>query len=106
MNSLDRFFCLSPIERAAHYRELADLMRSRATSAITKDTHDGYLVIATQWLDMAEKLEAEHGKTRVIVQSKLAWQLHQGALLARLCTGSARNALCPDVDAEYLVESV
>jgi len=82
MNSLERFFCLSPMERAAHYRELADLTRSRAKSAMTKDTHENYLIIAAQWLRMAEKLEAEYGKTRVIVQSEFACLLRQETLLS------------------------
>ena len=70
MNSLDRFFCLAPLERAAYYRELADVMRARAESAIMKETQEGYLIIAGQWLRMAEKLQAEYGK--VSVQSELA----------------------------------
>jgi hypothetical protein len=73
MNSLDQFFCLAPLERAVHYREAADVMRSRAEIATMKETQDGYFFIAAQWLRMAERLEAEYGK--VIVQSDLAFLL-------------------------------
>ena len=77
MNSLDRFFSLSPFERAAHYREMADLIGTRAKSATMQETQDGYAVIAAEWLSMAEKLEAEHGKAYVVVQSELACRLKQ-----------------------------
>lgn len=88
MNSLDRFFSLSPIERAAHYREVAELMRLRASSATLEETRAGYETVAAQWVCMAEKLEAEHGKARVIVHSEHACQLQGGALLPVSGAGS------------------
>ena len=72
MSSLDLFFNLTPIERAAHYRELADEMRSRASIAATEETRLGYLDMAVQWLDMADSLEAEYGKVSVMVEPELA----------------------------------
>ena len=69
MNSVDQFFDLSPPERANHYRRLAEDMRSRANSAATEETRLGYLSMATDWLDLAEKLEAEYGKVSVVVEA-------------------------------------
>jgi len=77
MNSLDQFFHLSPTDRAAHYRQLADEMRSRAQSTASGQTRIGYLNMADEWLYLAEKLEAEYGKVSVIVESELASLLKQ-----------------------------
>ena len=78
MGSVNLFFDLSPNERAAHYRELSDEMQSRASSAISEETRLGYLDMAAQWLEMAEKLEAEYGKVSVIVEApELAALLRQ-----------------------------
>ena len=74
MNSslLDRFFNLSPADRAAHYRQLADNMRSRSTSVASEEVRLGYLDMAAEWLNLAEKLEAECAKISVTVESELA----------------------------------
>ena len=77
MNSFDQFFHLSPTDRAAHYRQLAEAMRLRADTAVTEETRLGYLNMASDWLDLAEKLEAEYGKVSVIVESELAPLLKQ-----------------------------
>ena len=63
---------LPPVERAAHYRQLAEQMRTRATSAVTEQIRIGYLDMAVQWLDMAGRLELQHGKVTVIVSPELA----------------------------------
>jgi hypothetical protein len=60
---------LPPARRAAHYRELAEEMRSRATAAKSNKIRSAYLNIAVQWLDMAEKLDAEYGKISVVVEA-------------------------------------
>ena len=69
MNSLDQFFDLAPTERAKHYRQLADEMWLRADSATTEQTRLGYLDMAADWLDLAQKLEAEYGKVSVVVDA-------------------------------------
>ena len=69
MSSIDQFFDLAPAERAAHYRELAADMRSRAARAVLGETRTAYLSMAVEWLDMAEKLEAEYGKFSVVVDA-------------------------------------
>jgi hypothetical protein len=60
---------LPPIERAERYRQYAEAMRSRAASAVTRETRMGFLRMAVGWLDMADKLEAEYGKVSVVVQA-------------------------------------
>ena len=77
MNSLDQFFHLSPTDRAAHYRQLAEAMRLRAQSAASEQTRIGYLNMADEWLYLAEKLEAEYGKLSVTVESDLTSLLRQ-----------------------------
>jgi hypothetical protein len=62
-------FQLPPVERAEHYRQFAEEMRARAASAVTEETRIGYLNMAVEWLDMAETLEAEHGKISVAVEA-------------------------------------
>ena len=79
MDSLDRFFDLSPTDRAAHYRQLAQDMRLRADGAATEETRLGYLNMAVQWLDMADKLDAQYGKVSVIVDPELASLLRRSA---------------------------
>jgi len=68
MSRIDRVE-LSPPERAAQYRELAQEMQSRAVAAAREQTRRDYLRIAAQWVDMAERLEAEYGKVSVPVQA-------------------------------------
>jgi hypothetical protein len=63
---------LPPAERAAHYRELAQDMQSRAVNAINEDIRSAYLKIAVEWLDMADRLEADFDGIRVTVESDLA----------------------------------
>jgi len=72
MSSLDSFFDLCPTERAAHYRQLAEDMRSRAHRAVTEETRLGYLNMAVRWLDMANALETQYGKVSVVVDPELA----------------------------------
>ena len=79
MNSLDRFFDLSPTERAIQYRQLAEDMRSRADRAFTEETRQGYLNMAVRWLDMADKLDAQYGKVSVIVGPELASLLRRSS---------------------------
>ena len=74
----DTSFGLPPVERAAHYRQLAEQMRSRAASAVTEETRIGYLNAAVEWLDMADRLELQHGKVTVIVSPELAALLRGG----------------------------
>lgn len=62
-------FQLPPVERAARYRQFAAVMRSRAASALTRETRLGFLRMALQWLEMAEKLEAEYGKVSILVEA-------------------------------------
>ena len=62
-------FQLPPIERAGHYRKFAGHMRSCAASALSKEIRMGYLDMAVQWLDMADKLEAEFGKVSIAVEA-------------------------------------
>lgn len=69
MSSVDQFFDLAPAERAAYYRGLADDMRSRADRSVLGETRAAYLSMAIEWLDMAEKLEAEYGKFSVVVDA-------------------------------------
>ena len=69
MNTVDLFFDLPPGERATHYRELADEMRSRACGSTFQEIRTGYLKMAMEWLDMAEKLEAESAKVSVTVEA-------------------------------------
>jgi hypothetical protein len=68
MNSMD-WIGLPPTERAAHYRELAEEMRSNAAKAGSDATRKAYLQMAVEWLDMAEQLEAEYAKVSVTVQA-------------------------------------
>ena len=63
---------LSPAERAAEYRALAEDMRSRAAVAVNKEIRLSYLKMAVDWLDMADRLEAEYGKVSVVVDPALA----------------------------------
>jgi putative NADH-flavin reductase len=65
-------FQLPPVERAGRYRQLAEEMRDRATSAATEESRIGYLNMAVEWLDMADRLEAQHGKISVVVDAELA----------------------------------
>jgi len=65
-------FDLSPAERAAEYRAFAEDMRSCAAVALNKETRLGYLKMAVDWLDMADRLEAEYGKVSVVVDPDLA----------------------------------
>jgi len=62
-------FQLPPVERAQRYRQFAGEMRSRAASALTPETRLGFLRMAVQWLDMADKLETEYGKVSVLVEA-------------------------------------
>ena len=73
----DALFGRPPVERAARYREFAQEMRSRAAAAVTKETRLGYLNMAVDWLDMADKLDAQYGKVSVIVEPELASLLRQ-----------------------------
>ena len=73
-------FELSPVERAERYRQLAEEMRACAASAAMEETRVGYLNMAVEWLDMAEKVEAEYGKVSVVVESpELASLLRQSS---------------------------
>jgi hypothetical protein len=72
-------FQLPPVERAGRYRQLADEMRSSAGSAATEESRIGYLNMAVEWLEMADKLEAEHGKVSVIVDPELASLLRRSS---------------------------
>jgi len=65
-------FQLPPVERAGRYRQLAEEMRVRAAAAATEESRIGYLNMAVEWLDMADKLEAQHGKVSVAVDAELA----------------------------------
>jgi len=62
-------FELTPVERAGRYRQLAEEMRSRAGSAATEDTRLRYLDMAVEWLEMADKLDAEHGKLSIVLDA-------------------------------------
>jgi hypothetical protein len=64
----DALFGCPPKERAARYRALAEEMRSRAALAVTKETRLGYLNMAVDWLDMADKLDARYGQVSVIAE--------------------------------------
>ena len=44
---------------------------------MTKETRLGYLNMAVDWLDMADKLDAQYGKVSVIVEPELASLLRQ-----------------------------
>jgi hypothetical protein len=63
---------LPPIERAARYREYAELMVYRAERAITQELKAAYLCVAEDWLKMAAKLEVQYGRVAVIVDPELA----------------------------------
>jgi hypothetical protein len=62
-------FNLEPVERAQRYRKLAEAMRCFAASAESEDTRRGYLRMAIDWLDMADKLNAEFGNVSVTVDA-------------------------------------
>ena len=68
MNSVN-LVKLPPSDRATRYRELAEEMRSSAARAATAETYQAYLRMAVEWLDMAERLEAEYGKVSITVQA-------------------------------------
>ena len=70
-------FQMPPAERAAYYRELAQQLRSRAVHAATQEIRDAYLKIAVEWLDMADRLEAESVKVSITVESDIASLLQQ-----------------------------
>ena len=60
---------LPPLQRAARYRQLAEEMHSLADLAISDDSKKGYLRMATEWLELAHHLEAEHNRVTVTVQA-------------------------------------
>ena len=60
---------LPPVERAERYRQFAEEMRCRAASAATEETRLGYLNMAVDWLDMADKLGAQYGKVSVTIEA-------------------------------------
>src|SRR5262249_43036810 len=60
---------LGPVERAQRYRKLAEAMRCLAASAVSEDVGRGYLVMAIDWLDMADRLDAEFGSVSVTVDA-------------------------------------
>ena len=62
-------FELPPVERAGRYRRFAEEMRSRADSAATEETRLGYLNMAVEWLEMADRLDAEHGKLSIVLDA-------------------------------------
>jgi hypothetical protein len=59
---MDGLSNLGPVERAKRYRDYAQQMLLLAAQAVTEETRSGYRNMAADWLDMAQKLEAEYGE--------------------------------------------
>lgn len=59
-------------QRAACYRELANEMLIRAKEAVSEETRVGLLDIATGWLEIADKLEAEYGEASMTTDPRVA----------------------------------
>ena len=63
---------LTPMERAACYRIRAEEMRYRARKAVNDQISGAFQKIAAEWLRMACKIEEEHSRVSVAVESELA----------------------------------
>jgi hypothetical protein len=69
---------LQPIDRASRYREYAEEMFCHARYASSDEIRLGYLRMAVDWLNMADKVEAEYCKTSVTFDApELASMLRQ-----------------------------
>jgi hypothetical protein len=54
-------------EKATHYRGFAQRMLAQARKAHTEEARQGFLTLASCWLELAEKNEAaenQHGKKK------------------------------------------
>jgi hypothetical protein len=72
MKKLPQCDDLPPAERAACYRQQAEEIQFRATRAVNEDLKAAYLLVAEDWLKLADDIEAQYGQVTLVIEPELA----------------------------------